>query len=780
MAFFNAIEGSTGNELWKSDGTAAGTVLVKDIASGVGNSFPSSLTNVNGTLFFSANDGTTGRELWKSDSTTIGTIRVKDILTGPLGSNPRNLVNVNGTLFFGANGDEIWKSDGTAAGTVRVKDINTSSSTSAFGYGDFTNISGTLFFSANDGTSGLELWKSDGTENGTVRVKDIHPSGSGLLPFLTTFTNVNGTLFFRADDGTSGVELWKSDGTDAGTVRVKDIRPGSESSQLIPDMENLNGTLYFSADDGANGVELWKSDGTETGTARVKDIRPGIESSLRIPDLTNVNGTLFFRADDGTTGLELWKSDGTTVGTVLVSDLTLGTGTGFNTGNNTDRFTNVNGTLYFRHTEISTGRELWKSDGTSAGTTLVADLRPGSDASGFGYSSMPEGLTNVNGTLFFRATDDGTTFSVWALRPQLSVPSLAIAATSANKSEGNSGSTLFTFTVTRSGSLTGATTVNYAVTSVGASPATANDFVGNVLPSGSVTFAAGQATRVITIPVRGDTTVESNETFRVTLSSASGGATITTAVANGVIRNDDTALPTTLAIAATSANKNEGNSGSTPFTFTVTRSGNISGATTVNYAVTGVGASPATANDFVLNAFPSGTVTFAAGQATRVITIPVRGDTTVESNETFRVTLSGASGGATITTAAANGVIRNDDTSLAIAPTSANKNEGNSGAIDFTFTVTRSGLLTRTTTVDYAVTGIGANPASANDFIGNVLPTGTVTFAPGETTKVISIPVRGDVTVEANEGFRVRLLNPSLGASITTAVASGLIRNDDL
>ena len=355
-------------------------------------------------------------------------------------------------------------------------------------------------------------------------------------------------------------------------------------------------------------------------------------------------------------------------------------------------------------------------------------------------------------------------------------PSLAIAVTSATKAEGNSGTTGFTFTVTRSGLLTGTTTVNYAVTGNGPAPALASDFVNGVFPTGQVTFAAGQATRVITIPVRGDVTAEANEGFRVTLSGASAGATITTALATGVISNDDTSL----AIAATSANKPEGNTGTTAFTFTVTRSGVLTGATTVNYAVLGTGASPATASDFRGSAFPTGQVTFAAGQTSRVITIPVRGDAVAEANESFRVTLSGASAGATVTTAVASGLIRNDDTSLAIAATSANKPEGNSGTTAFTFTVTRSGILTGVTTVNYAVTGNSANPATANDFIGNAFPGGQVTFAAGETSKVITVRVRGDVSAELDERFIVTLSNPSSGVTISTAVAAGLIRNDDL
>ena len=77
--FFTAKDVTHGTELWRSDGTVAGTSLVKDIRSGSDSSDPGLLTNVNGTLFFTANDGTTGRELWKSDGTAAGTVLVKDI-----------------------------------------------------------------------------------------------------------------------------------------------------------------------------------------------------------------------------------------------------------------------------------------------------------------------------------------------------------------------------------------------------------------------------------------------------------------------------------------------------------------------------------------------------------------------------------------------------------------------------------------------------------------------------------------------------------------------------
>jgi ELWxxDGT repeat protein len=177
------------------------------------------LTNVDGTLYFEANDGAHGQELWKSDGTAAGTLMVKDINPGSSGSEPYDLTNVNGTLYFDANdgtdGFELWKSDGTAAGTVMVKDIDPGSGSSApF---NLTNVNDTLYFAADDGTDGTELWKSDGTTAGTVMVKDIVPGSGSSSPF--DLAAVNGAVEFYAFDGTS-TGLFRSDGTAAGTIEL--------------------------------------------------------------------------------------------------------------------------------------------------------------------------------------------------------------------------------------------------------------------------------------------------------------------------------------------------------------------------------------------------------------------------------------------------------------------------------------------------------------------------------------------------------------------------------
>jgi Ca2+-binding RTX toxin-like protein len=159
----------------------------------------------------------------------------------------------------------------------------------------------------------------------------------------------------------------------------------------------------------------------------------------------------------------------------------------------------------------------------------VSDIRPGSK------DSIPGNLKVVGSTLYFTADDGVNGRELWAV----STPTLAIAATNANQTEGNRGSKAFTFTVTRSVNTTGTNNVNWAVTGSGSNPANATDFVGGILPSGTESFTTGQTSKVITVNVQGDTTVEPNENFTVTLSNPTNGATITTATATGTIQNDD-------------------------------------------------------------------------------------------------------------------------------------------------------------------------------------------------------------------------------------------------
>ena len=344
--------------------------------------------------------------------------------------------------------------------------------------------------------------------------------------------------------------------------------------------------------------------------------------------------------------------------------------------------------------------------------------------------------------------------------------------------EGHGGSTTISFTVVRSGDIAGTDTVDYAVSGVGSgSSASASDFVGGAFPAGTLTFLPGEASKTITLSVQGDNDFEADESFTLTLSNNSNGTTITTATQTGTILNDDN----TLAITATDADLPEAANGATrDYTFTVTRSGNTDAATTVDWSVTGSGSHAADAADFAGGVLPSGTLSFAAGESSKTITVTVNGDYFQEADEGFSVTLANASAGSTITTASADGVIRNDDTGLAITATSTHLAEGDSGSVSHTFTVTRTGVTTGTTTVNWALAGTGANPVNAADFAGGVLPSGSLSFAPGELTQTITIQTLGDTDIETTEGFTITLSGADGNADILTASASGSIVADDI
>ena len=357
--------------------------------------------------------------------------------------------------------------------------------------------------------------------------------------------------------------------------------------------------------------------------------------------------------------------------------------------------------------------------------------------------------------------------------------SLSIAATGASKAEGNGSTTDFTFTVTREGASTGAVSAAWAVTGSGPNPANAADFAGGVLPSGTVNLAAGETSKTITVQVAADAVLEVDEGFTVTLSSP-GGASLGTASATGSILNDDSVV----SIAAAGASRTEG-SGlddegdplTTDFTFTLTRSGALTGASSVVWAVTGSGPNPASAADFPGGVLPSGGMNFSAGETTKTITVKVLADSLAETDEGFTITLSGPIG-TSLGTASATGTILDGDVGLSIAAAGASKAEGDAGGTDFTFTVTRTGSSAAAASAAWAVAGSGANPASGADFLGGTLPSGTVNFAAGETSKTITIRVAGDRALEPDEDFAVTLSNP-VGAALGTASATGTILHDD-
>jgi len=351
---------------------------------------------------------------------------------------------------------------------------------------------------------------------------------------------------------------------------------------------------------------------------------------------------------------------------------------------------------------------------------------------------------------------------------------ISIAAVSADKVEGNSGSTAFTFLVSLDQAAVTDQTVDWSVSGEGPHPASVADFGGSS-PSGTLTFALGATSTLVTVLVSGDNVVERDEHFSVNLSNASAGLVLGTATAAGTIRNDDRSVAS---IAALSATNSEGDSGPTLFTFTVTLDQTTLTGQTIAWAVAGSGAHAADAADFG-GVRPSGALSFAPGEASATVTVVVESDAVVEFDEEFTVTLSAPSAGVELGIASAQGLIQNDDKpTVSISALAATQPEGNDGTTAFTFTLTLSQAAVESQTVAWAVTGTGGHPADPADFSGGP-STGIVTFAPGQTSMDLTVAVSGDLAPEFDEGFSVVLSNPSPGLAVGVSTASGTIANDD-
>jgi len=410
--YFTASDTLHGLELWKTDGTDAGTVRLTDLCPGSCDSFPRNLTVLGTSIYFSADDGAHGFEPWVTDGTTAGTRMILDAVSGLGGSTPNFLRVLGGRVIYAASdpaaGPELWVTDGSAGGTHRLVDIKPGPEGS--GATPWQVVGSDLFFAADDGTHGQELWATDGTVAGTRLVRDIFPGTETSLLIFTPVPGFNrygalgSRLFFAATDTGTDYELWASDGTAAGTTRVVDINPGPSSS--VPTFfEPFGSVLLFKATDGSTGNELWRTDGTEPGTVRVKDILPGVTGSDPY-ELTRFGSNVYFHANDDTHGRELWKSDGTEAGTALVSDIRPGVDSGMNLFFSPHDLTPVGSRLLFFADDGVSGEELWTTDGTPAGTAQVADLNPGTAHADSGSIVGGREIRLVSGgRWYFRAYD---------------------------------------------------------------------------------------------------------------------------------------------------------------------------------------------------------------------------------------------------------------------------------------------------------------------------------------------------------------------------------------
>ena len=641
-AFFTASSPETGTELWKTDGTEAGTTLVRDIIPGNESGAPAGLTlsgsriyfaassdgirrllwmtdgtpdgthpvttaqplydispysgsmlaNADGTLYFAAANQLNGYEPWKSDGTDRGTAMIANLFRDSQpSSEPRNLIAADDWVYFeawdgigtvGPNGGfpkTLWRSDGTAAGTLKLTETPA---------GPYVAAGRSLLFEKNNNT----LWRSDGTPESTAVATELSsrfPSRPGSLfavdnlifanvagaLWVTTlaphapatkiseatgdgFVEAAGRVFYFAPneydshtglwttDGTpggtyavvpsfedrpdsdivvmgghvyfttwnSGSKLWKSDGTFEGTVVVKSL------NKTISDLTPAGRNLFFIAAD-----ELWVTDGTEAGT-RSLSAKP-IEITYRVR-LAAAGDRVIFKAEEAATGKELWGSDGTVEGTRLVRDIYPGA----NSSGFSDVFSAGHVAVLTAYDDVH-GSEMWLTDGTPEGTRLAADIEPGING------SYPRQYVRAGDRLFFTALTTATGNELWAF-PLFAGPHLSIDDT--RITEGDSGTRNARFTVTLSVASAQSITVQFATSDAAALAGADYDAV-----AGTLTFAAGETSKYIDVPVRGDVTAESNETFFVTLRNATG-ASLARSLAVAVVEDDDQSADLALSV----------------------------------------------------------------------------------------------------------------------------------------------------------------------------------------------------------------------------------------
>jgi ELWxxDGT repeat protein len=362
---FDADDGTHGRELWVTDGTTDGTVILKDINPGGSGVMDGGRTPYNGRFYFMANDGAHGTEPWVSDGTADGTQLFADLNPGSASSNCSAMTVLGGKLALFVDG-ALWMSDGSAAGTSLVTPIGQMTT--------FLVAGSKLFFVANSAISGNELWVTDGTAAGTRMLADIAPGAWSGLAANASMVAVGDTLYFAAASDATGFDLWKTDGTPAGTQFVT---PLSESLLPLPGPFIATGAVFcFSI-----GDQLWRSDGTAGGTY--------IIDAVTSYGPTAAFGRVFYRRGLSNGIDMLMSTDGVTTA-VVRSDR----------GFQPSRFTEAGGKLFFAAFDALAGFEPWVSDdGTGATTRRLANL-----AADTAPSSNPHQLTPAGDKLFFCAT----------------------------------------------------------------------------------------------------------------------------------------------------------------------------------------------------------------------------------------------------------------------------------------------------------------------------------------------------------------------------------------
>jgi ELWxxDGT repeat protein len=385
----------TGAELWRSDGTVAGTWLVTELGPDR-NGSATDLRAWNGALYFIGHTEATGTELWRSDGTAAGTHMVKDLCPGTCsGAHGEGQLAVAGQWLVFASDGRLARSDGTEAGTIVISTFPGGSVL------DLTTVGGHAYFFGSTPTQGAELYRTDGTSAGTVLVRDINPGIPNSSPRDLTAVDLPSAgpaLLFTAETPTQGRELWIARG---GTAQLLlDAAPGPSSSTFY-EIAPAAGRAYLMIFTAALGAEIWTTDGTPGGTFPLTEaVSPGPGSTAY--SLVGVlGGHFYFNGSTPSAGAELWRTDGSVAGTTQVLDIVPGAGS--SPWESVRRF----GNLLVGLSGSVSDQELWGTDGTAAGTSRIVDLNPSG-------SSSARPIGEVQGRLLFALTAPFAQQGLWS------------------------------------------------------------------------------------------------------------------------------------------------------------------------------------------------------------------------------------------------------------------------------------------------------------------------------------------------------------------------------
>lgn len=406
------------------------------------------------------------------------------------------------------------------------------------------------------------------------------------------------------------------------------------------------------------------------------------------------------------------------------------------------------------------------------GAPLASTLAPGASTR-FTLVFNPTAVGTFTGDVIISSNDANEDVYTFALKAAVITPpptTLSVAAAAAAIVEGNSGTAAATFTVTLvPGTPAPVYPVQVSYATVAGTATPGSDYS---TTSGILSFAAGETTKTVSVPVLGDLTPEFDETLRLVLSNPTGGSVISSTAGDATIAittDDGTPQPPTIGFLTTTVAVVEGGSGMrSPVPLTVRLLQPEAEDVTVQYSA--VSGSAASGTDFVA---ASGTVTIPAGSTEATFNVTVIGDAVAEPNEQFSVRLSNATAGAVIDQATATVTITNDDGEIGPPPlrvANAQVVEGNSGRPPLVFTITLSRPSSTDVVLTYSTVGVTA--VAGRDFTA---VNGTIKILAGRTTARVSVPVIANRVVDGNRTLRLRV---SSGATLM-GVGVGTIIDDD-